>query len=53
MAETTIKFGNYIYEYGYVMISNLLLDYQNELKLTNDEVMFIIKVFRHKNSGFL
>lgn len=49
MAETTIKFGNYIYEYGYVMISNLLLDYQNELKLTNDEVMFIIKVFRHKN----
>jgi len=49
VAETTVKFGNYIYEYGYVMISNLLIDYQNELQLTNDEVMFIIKVFRHKN----
>ena len=48
MADT-IKFGNYIYEYGYVMISNLLVDYQNQLQLTNDEVMFIIKVFRHKN----
>lgn len=49
MAEEKFKFGNYLYEHGYSMISNLLVDYQEELGLDNDEVVFIIKVYRHKN----
>ena len=50
MADT-IKTGNYFYEHGYVMVSNLLIDYQDRLGITDDEFNFIVKVLRHK-SGF-
>lgn len=43
---------NYLTSYGFVPISNLLLDYQEELGLTEGELLFIIRVLRHKN-GFI
>lgn len=46
-----IKTGNYLYEHGFTMFSNLLIDYQDKLDLTNDDLVFILKVLRHK-SGY-
>jgi hypothetical protein len=45
-----VKFGNTILDNGFVMIPNLLLDNQKELDLTDDELLFIIKVMRHHES---
>ena len=43
---------NYLTSAGFVAVSNLLLDYQLELGLTEGELLFIIKVLRHKD-GFV
>lgn len=43
---------NYLTRSGFVAISNILLDYQEELGLTEGELIFIIKILRHKN-GFI
>lgn len=37
---------------GFVMVSNLLIEYQQELGITELELSFIIKIMKHKN-GFL
>lgn len=50
MADKIIT-GNFMYDYGFTMCSNLLIDYQDKLNLTNDDIIFIIKVLRHK-SGY-
>ena len=42
--------SNYLQRDGFVMISNLLISYKEELGLTNKEVMFIISVMRHKEN---
>lgn len=47
---TQVRFGNNLLDSGFVMIPNLLLDYQDELELTDDELLFIIKIFRHHES---
>ena len=38
----TAKFGN-LMDQGFLAVPNLLLDYYEELGLTDDEVFFIIK----------
>ena len=40
---------NYIQRNGFVMISNLLLDFQQELGITESELSFIIKIMKNKN----
>lgn len=42
---------NYIQRNGFVMVSNLLIDYQQELGITESELAFIIKIMKNK-SGF-
>jgi len=42
--------NNYLQRDGFVMVSNLLIDYQNELGLSNSELNFIIKTLRHKEN---
>ena len=42
---------NYLTRNGFVMISNLLLDYQNELGLTEGELTFIIRVLKNRMSS--
>lgn len=39
---------NYIQRNGFVMVSNLLLEYQQVLNLSNDELSFIIKVMKNR-----
>lgn len=43
---------NYIQSNGFVMVSNLLIDFQEELGITESELMFIIRIMRlkHKHS---
>ena len=43
---------NYIQRNGFVMVSSLLIDYQEELGLSESELMMIIKIMRHKD-GFV
>lgn len=40
---------NYIQSNGFVMVSNLLIDFQEELGITESELMFIIKIMRMKH----
>ena len=40
---------NYIQRNGFVMVSNLLLDFQQELGITESELSFIIKIMKSKN----
>ena len=40
---------NYIQRNGFVMVSNLLLDFQQELGITESELSFIIKIMKNKN----
>ena len=40
---------NYIQRNGFVMVSNLLLDFQQELGITESELSFIIKILKNKN----
>ena len=42
--------SNYIQRDGFVMVSNLLINYQSELGITDRELMFIIKVIKHKEN---
>lgn len=42
--------SNYIQRDGFVMVSNLLIAYQSELGITDRELMFIIKVIKHKEN---
>jgi hypothetical protein len=42
--------NNYLQRDGFVMISNLLIDYQSELGLSNSELNFIVKTLRHKEN---
>lgn len=42
--------SNYIQRDGFVMVSNLLIQYQKELGITNRELMFLIKVMKHKEN---
>ena len=40
---------NYIQRNGFVMVSNLLLDFQQELGITESELSFVIKIMKNKN----
>lgn len=42
--------SNYIQRDGFVMVSNLLISYQEELNITNRELTFLIKVMKHKEN---
>lgn len=47
MAENLrVKHGNYFVDFGFTSISNLLLDYQEELGIDDTELLFFIKVSR-------
>ena len=41
--------NNYLQRNGFVMVSNLLFDYQQELGITEAELSFLIKVMKNKN----
>lgn len=45
----TTPVKNYFQRNGFVMVSNLLLDFQQELGITESELSFIIKIMRNKN----
>ena len=47
MVSSSVK--NYIQRNGFVMVSNLLVDHQQELGITENEFNFIVKVLRFKN----
>lgn len=47
----TSPVSNYIQRNGFVMVSNLLIDHQQELGISETELCFIIKIMKHK-SGF-
>ena len=42
--------NNYIQRDGFVMVSNLLIQYQQELDISNSELNFLIKVMKHKEN---
>ncbi len=42
--------SNYLQRDGFVMVSNLLIAYQEELELTDRELIFIIKCIKHKEN---
>ena len=42
--------NNYIQRDGFVMVSNLLIQYQEELGISNGELNFLIKVMKHKEN---
>ena len=42
--------NNYIQRDGFVMVSNLLIKYQQELEISNQELTFLIKVMKHKEN---
>ena len=44
---------NYIQRNGFVMVSNLLFDYQQELGITESELIFIIKILKNKNTPII
>lgn len=48
----TTPIKNYIQRNGFVMVSNLLLNYQHELDITDSELTFIIKIMKNKD-GYL
>lgn len=45
----TTPLRNYIQRNGFVMVSNLLLDYQEELDISDSELLFLIKIMKNKN----
>ena len=45
----TTPCGNYLQRNGFVMVSNLLFDYQQELDINESELMFLIKIMRNKS----
>ena len=45
----TTPVRNFIQRNGFVMVSNLLLDFQQELNITDGELLFLIKIMRNKN----
>jgi len=47
--QVKVVWGNYIFDHGYFNVSNLLIDAQEELGITDDELLFIIKVQRFSN----
>lgn len=42
--------NNYLQRNGFVMVSNLLLDYQTELQINDRELLFIMKALRHAST---
>ena len=51
MAEIyTSAVKNYIQRNGFVMVSNLLIDFQEELGITEGEFVFLLKVLRNKTN---
>ena len=48
MSIYTNPVKNYIQRNGFVMISNLLIDFQSELEISNDELNFIIKILKQR-----
>ena len=42
--------SNYLQRNGFVMVSNLLIDYQEDLGITDDELVFITKVMKNTSS---
>lgn len=42
--------SNYLQKNGFVMVSNLLLDYQTELQINDRELLFIMKALRHAST---
>ena len=49
----TSSVKNYIQRNGFVMVSNLLFDYQQELGITESELLFIIKILKNKNNPII
>jgi hypothetical protein len=45
----TSRWGNSLLDNGFVMIPNILIDKQEELGITDDELLFIIKCMRHQD----
>lgn len=43
---------SYLLRNGYIPVSNLLIDYQQQLGISEEELIFLIKVLRHRN-GFI
>lgn len=39
--------ANYLQRNGFIMVPNLLIDYQNELGITDDEMLFLIKIMKN------
>jgi hypothetical protein len=46
----TTRWGNNLLDSGFLMVPNLLIDNQEELGLSDDELLFIIKTMRHQES---
>ena len=40
---------NYLQRNGFIMVSNLLIDYQEELGITDDELIFITKIMKNSS----
>ena len=40
---------NYLQRNGFIMVSNLLIDYQEELGITDDELVFITKIMKNSS----
>ena len=38
---------NFLYQGGFTMVSNLLFDYQSQLNITDDELLFIIRLYKY------
>lgn len=45
--NVSTKFGNHLFDYGFSMIPNILLDNQGELGISDEELLLIIKASRH------
>lgn len=44
---------NYLQRNGFVMVSNLLLDFQEELDISDSELLFLIKILKKRNSPII
>jgi len=42
--------SNYLQRNGFIMVSNLLIDYQEELGITDDELVFITKIMKNTSN---
>lgn len=50
MAENLrVRHGNYFIDFGFTSLSNLLLDYQEALEISDTELLFLLKTMRYSN----